>query len=102
MTTDAPLPDAPSDNLAPEVGAALASFCELLDCMSIESATGLSSSAMQEISAHLKSIARLALDGDVRVLIYDKETFLELEGDNAEAMGALCESVEALHQSEAA
>ena len=61
------------DDLSVQVGCHIEEFCEFLDCLSLESNTGLSSVATNEISAVLKAIAHNLKTGSVKVEIHDRE-----------------------------
>lgn len=65
------------DHLSVQVGCHIEEFCEFLDCLSLESNTGLTSNATNEVSAVLKAIAQNLKKGSVKVEIYDREAALD-------------------------
>lgn len=64
-------------HLSVQVGCHIEEFCEFLDCLSLESNTGLTSNATNEVSAVLKAIADNLKKGSVKVEIYDREAALD-------------------------
>lgn len=68
--------------LSVQVGCHLEEFAEFLDCLSIESNTGLTAVTANEVSAILKAIATNFKRGTVTVVIHDREA----------ALDALCDS----------
>lgn len=68
--------------LSVQVGCHLEEFAEFLDCLSIESNTGLTAVTTNEVSAIVKAIATNLKRGTVKVVIHDREA----------ALDALCDS----------
>lgn len=64
-------------NLSIQIGVHAEEFCELLDCISIESKTGLTAVALVEVSAVLKAIAANIKQGHAIARIYDREAALD-------------------------
>ena len=65
------------EDLSVQVGCHIEEFCEFLDCLSLESNTGLSSVTANEISAVLKAIAHNLKTQSVKVEIYDREAAID-------------------------
>jgi predicted HAD superfamily Cof-like phosphohydrolase len=64
-------------HLSVQVGCHLEEFAELLRAINIESTTGLSSSALQELSAILDAIGANLKLGHATAVIYDREAALD-------------------------
>lgn len=65
------------EHLSVQVGCHIEEFCEFLDCLALESNTGLTSIATNEVSAVLKAIAHNLKTGSVTVEIYDREAAID-------------------------
>lgn len=63
--------------LSVQIGCHLEEFAEFLDTLNIESPTGASSDANQEMSSIVKAIAHNAKRGTITIRIYDREAALD-------------------------
>jgi len=68
--------------LSVQVGCHLEEFAEFLDCLSLESNTGLTAVTTNEVAAVLKALATNLKRGSVKTVIHDREA----------ALDALCDS----------
>lgn len=73
----------PSDpNLSTQIGCHIEEFTEFIDVVNIESATGATSVATQEVSNILKAIAINLKRGHATARIYDREAALDALSDS--------------------
>lgn len=69
-------------HLSVQVGCHLEEFAEFLDCLSLESNTGLTAVTTNEIAAVLKALATNLKRGSVKAVIHDREAALDALCDN--------------------
>ncbi|MEO8297092.1 MAG: hypothetical protein ABI574_04715 [Burkholderiales bacterium] len=65
------------DGLSTQIGCHLEEMTEFLDTITLESSTGITSAAMQEVSAVLKSLADNIKKGYAKAVILDREAALD-------------------------